>query len=54
LIGKTPSLTDLDRGEPKMTSDFRGVYAAVLADWLGLKEQAALGGAFERPALFRG
>jgi uncharacterized protein (DUF1501 family) len=54
LTGTMPSLTDLDKGEPKMTTDFRRVYASVLSDWLGLKEQAALGGNFERLALFRG
>jgi uncharacterized protein (DUF1501 family) len=36
VIGTVPSLTDLDKGEPKMTTDFRGVYAALLKDWLGL------------------
>jgi uncharacterized protein (DUF1501 family) len=54
LIGKMPSLTDLSGGEPKMTADFRGLYAGVLADWLGLPERDALGGSFERPPLFRG
>jgi uncharacterized protein (DUF1501 family) len=53
LAGKMPSLTDLAGGEPKMTSDFRGLYAGVLADWLGLPDRAALGGSFERPPLFR-
>jgi uncharacterized protein (DUF1501 family) len=54
LVGKVPSLTDLDRAEPKMTADFRSVYASVLTDWLRLKEQAALGGRFEALPLFRG
>jgi uncharacterized protein (DUF1501 family) len=54
LAGEVPSLTDLAGGEPKMTSDFRGVYATVLADWLGLEGRAALGGSFERMPLFRG
>lgn len=36
VIGTMPSLTDLAGGEPKMTSDFRSVYAALLRDWLGL------------------
>jgi uncharacterized protein (DUF1501 family) len=47
-----PSLTELEKGEPKMTTDFRGVYAAALADWLGLPAES-LGGPFERAALFR-
>jgi uncharacterized protein (DUF1501 family) len=51
--GTLPSLTDLDRGEPKMTTDFRGVYAAVLEDWLGLPAAEVVGGAFQRPPLFR-
>jgi uncharacterized protein (DUF1501 family) len=51
--GAMPSLTDLDRGEPKMTTDFRGVYAAVLEDWLGLASRDVLGGRFDRPPLFR-
>jgi uncharacterized protein (DUF1501 family) len=54
LIGTLPSLTDLDKGEPKMTADFRRVYAGVLADWLGLPERDAVGGTFERLPLFRG
>jgi uncharacterized protein (DUF1501 family) len=36
LFGTVPSLTDLDKGEPKMTTDFRQVYASVLGSWLGL------------------
>lgn len=36
LIGTMPSLTDLADGEPKMTTDFRSVYAALLQDWLGV------------------
>ena len=37
VIGTLPSLTDLDRGEPKMTTDFRRVYATILNDWLAIK-----------------
>jgi uncharacterized protein (DUF1501 family) len=53
LAGRAPSLTDLVAGEPKMTVDFRQVYASVLADWLGLEPRAAVGGAFEKLPLFR-
>jgi uncharacterized protein (DUF1501 family) len=53
LAGKMPSLTDLDKGEPKMTADFRGVYAGVLTNWLNLPDKDALGTGFERPALFK-
>jgi uncharacterized protein (DUF1501 family) len=54
MAGTMPSLNDLDGGEPKMTTDFRQVYAAVLEDWLGLPAQVALAGAFAKLALFRG
>jgi uncharacterized protein (DUF1501 family) len=52
-FGSMPSLTDLVKGEPKMTTDFRQVYASVLEDWLGLAAADVLGGTFARPALFR-
>ncbi len=53
VCGSTPSLTDLERGEPKMTADFRRVYAAVLERWLGLPSKEVLGGEFEPLGLFR-
>jgi uncharacterized protein (DUF1501 family) len=53
LVGRTPSLTDLEAGDLKMGLDFRRVYAAVLEDWLGLPAKAALAGTFERLPLFR-
>jgi uncharacterized protein (DUF1501 family) len=53
LVGKTPSLIDLQDGDLKMTMDFRRVYAAVLQDWLGLPARTALGGDFESLPLFR-
>jgi hypothetical protein len=53
LSGAPPSLIDLDAGEPKMTVDFRRVYATVLADWLGLPTRPVLGAEFERLAVFR-
>src|SRR5262249_2602549 len=34
LFGKYPSLTDLDHGDLKFNTDFRGVYATVLDRWL--------------------
>ena len=54
VIGSMPSLTDLDKGEPKMTTDFRSIYAAALTTWLGLPSAEALGGRFEATPLFRG
>jgi uncharacterized protein (DUF1501 family) len=53
VAGTMPSLTDLAGGEPKMTTDFRRVYAGVLEDWLGLAAPEVLGGAFERVPLFQ-
>ena len=35
LHGAYPSLTDLDRGDLKYTTDFRSVYSSVLKGWLG-------------------
>ena len=35
VIGKNPNLSDLDNNNIKMQTDFRQVYAALLADWLG-------------------
>jgi uncharacterized protein (DUF1501 family) len=35
LYGQPPSLTDLDDGNLKMTTDFRRVYATVIKEWLG-------------------
>jgi uncharacterized protein (DUF1501 family) len=54
LAATMPSLTDLAEGEPKMTTDFRRVYATVLRDWLGLQDRSALGGNFEGMRLFKG
>jgi uncharacterized protein (DUF1501 family) len=36
LVGSMPSLTDLEKGEPKMTTDFRRIYHGVLTDWMSL------------------
>jgi uncharacterized protein (DUF1501 family) len=52
LCGAAPSLTDLDAGEPKMTTDFRRVYATVLEDWLGLPAREPVGGDFKPLSLF--
>ena len=40
---KHPSLTDLDRGDLKMSCDFRSVYQAVLGDWLRMDPVRILG-----------
>jgi uncharacterized protein (DUF1501 family) len=51
--GAVPSLTDLVDGDPKITTDFRRVYASTLEGWLGLPSQPALGSTFEALSLFR-
>ncbi len=46
VIGRLPSLTDLDDGDLKFHTDFRSVYAALLDRWLGIESQKVLGQAF--------
>ena len=46
LFGRYPSLTDLDQGDLKFSSDFRQVYATVLTRWLGVDANPILGGDF--------
>ncbi len=38
FYGKFPSLTDLDEGDLKMTTDFRSVYATVIKEWMGFDD----------------
>jgi len=47
LIGKRPSLTDLENGAPKVHIDFRRIYATVLDRWLGFESKPVLGKQFE-------
>jgi uncharacterized protein (DUF1501 family) len=48
LYGRHPSLTDLDDGNMKMTTDFRRVYATMIEEWLGVADTPAiLKGRFE-------
>ncbi|MEV6600872.1 DUF1501 domain-containing protein [Actinoplanes sp. NPDC051346] len=42
--GEAPSLTDLDDGDLRHTTDFRDVYATLLADVLGADPEPILGG----------
>jgi uncharacterized protein (DUF1501 family) len=52
VVGKHPSLEDLDSGDLKYHTDFRRVYASLLTNWLGCDSKAALGAIFEPiPAL---
>jgi uncharacterized protein (DUF1501 family) len=47
LIGRHPSLTDLDDGDPKFHTDFREIYAAVLQTWLGWNTDGILDAKFK-------
>jgi uncharacterized protein (DUF1501 family) len=47
LHGAYPSLTDLDGGDLKYTTDFRRVYAALLEKWLNTSSADVLGNKFE-------
>jgi uncharacterized protein (DUF1501 family) len=51
LIGKHPSLTDLDNGDLKFGTDFRSVYASVLEQWLRAPSQLVLGRKFSTLAI---
>jgi uncharacterized protein (DUF1501 family) len=53
LYGRHPSLTDLDDGNLKMTTDFRSVYATMIDGWLGYRDtQTVLKGAFRTLDMF--
>lgn len=53
FYGSHPSLTDLDDGNMKMTTDFRSVYATMIKEWLGYDEtQAVLKGAYRPLGIF--
>lgn len=52
LIGRHPSLSDLDQNALRFHTDFRSVYAAVLDRWLGCDSRAILGGTFEPAEIF--
>ncbi len=46
LYGGYPSLSELDDGDLKFTTDFRSVYSAILDNWLRAPSQEVLGGQF--------
>jgi uncharacterized protein (DUF1501 family) len=53
LFGRHPSLTDLDDGNMKMTTDFRRVYATMIKEWLGYDNtELVLKGRFEPLGIF--
>ncbi len=47
VVGKHPSLTQLEMGNLKHHTDFRQVYAAILDQWLGVSSKEVLGQKFE-------
>jgi uncharacterized protein (DUF1501 family) len=47
VVGKHPSLKDLDVGDLKFHTDFRRVYATLLDGWLGCDSKAVLGAKWE-------
>ena len=51
--GKHPSLTDLDQGDLRYTTDFRSVYASVLEQWLDAKSEPVLGKRFDPAPILR-
>ena len=54
LVGTAPSLVNLDpEGDLKMTVDFRGIYASVLEQWLGIPAQAIVGKSYAALPLFK-
>jgi uncharacterized protein (DUF1501 family) len=47
IVGKHPSLTDLDQGDLKYNLDFRSVYATVLQNWMDTPSKPILGQQFQ-------
>ena len=46
LYGAAPSLTDLDNGDLKFTTDYRTLYATIAQNWYGLSPDSIAGGGF--------
>ena len=53
LQGAYPSLTDLDGGDLKFTTDFRGVYQELLGKWMKAPTREVLGGTYQAPSIVR-
>ena len=53
LANKHPSLTDLDQGDLKFSTDYRSVYATVLEKWMGIDSVPILGKAYDTMNLFK-
>ena len=54
FFGEPPSLTDLDDGNLRFTTDFRSVYATVLELWLQAPARDILGGRYDTLNIFKG
>jgi len=52
VVGKHPSLTELEQGNLKHHTDFRQVYAAILDKWLGVASKDVLGGEYKPVDIF--
>ena len=52
MYSEYPSLAEADlvEGDLAFNTDFRGVYGALVEQWLGLDAQPVVGGSFEQPA----
>jgi len=53
ILGKHPSLTDLDEGDLKFNVDFRSVYTAVLEDWLKAPAEKILGRKYQKAQIIK-
>ena len=51
IIGTQPSLSDLDDGDLRFHTDFRGVYATLLESWFAVPSAPVLGQAYPPLAL---
>lgn len=54
LVGKHPSLTDLDGDSPRHHTDYRELYATVLDKWLGFPSEKVLGKQYKHIEIVRG
>jgi len=53
FYSERPSLTDLDEGDLKMTTDFRSVYATMIKEWMGFDDaKSVLKADFETLGIF--
>jgi uncharacterized protein (DUF1501 family) len=53
VVGKHPSLAELEMGNLKHHTDFRQVYASILDQWLGVSSKTVLGGEFKAVEIFK-